>query len=240
MSSPFYLGARYIATMPKPELEKQLYPAVNRWLCRHHHCFRSQINKGLRYGRIDVVGVRDVGGDLCGDIEVVAVEVKRGSTPFANACGQTLGYSVYAHKVYLADVRNESFSQDEIQIASQLEIGLIRIHRGLCKEILSSPFHQPIPKLQWRLLETLKLGRCQLCQSVFAIGDSKKDNRFSRLTRENLPKAIASEKGLMFWNREVAARKRKHGIRVTKDGTTYERRFICPDCVSNVLAKMQR
>jgi hypothetical protein len=61
----------------------------------------------LRFGRIDVIGIRDIGGDLSGEVETVAVEVKRGSTPFANACGQTYGYSVYANRVYLADLRDK-------------------------------------------------------------------------------------------------------------------------------------
>jgi len=101
--------------------EKTLYPMVERWLRRHFACFRTSVNKGLRHSRIDVVGVRDVGGDLSGEIETIAIEVKRGSFPFANACGQTLGYNVYANRVYLADVREQSFSREERQIASHLQ-----------------------------------------------------------------------------------------------------------------------
>jgi len=45
---------------------------------------------------------------------------------FANACGQTFGYSVYANRVYLADLREERFSQNEIFIARKaLEACLI-------------------------------------------------------------------------------------------------------------------
>jgi hypothetical protein len=68
--------------------ERALYPTVARWLCRHFACFRTATNKGLRHSRIDVVGVRDTGGDLSGEVEVIAIEVKRGSFPFANAAGQ--------------------------------------------------------------------------------------------------------------------------------------------------------
>jgi hypothetical protein len=46
--------------------------------------------------------------------------------------------------------------------------------------------------------------------------------------------AVEQGKGLMFWNYELAARKRKCRIRTAKN--TYERRYICPDCVSYVLA----
>src|SRR5271170_3808873 len=90
-------------------LEKEYYQPVERWLKRHFSCFKTAINKGLRFGRIDVIGVRDVGGQLSGNIEIVAIEVKREKTPFANACGQTFGYSVYANRIYLADQRPKSF-----------------------------------------------------------------------------------------------------------------------------------
>jgi hypothetical protein len=205
---------------------------------RHFGCFQTAINKGLRHSRIDIIGVRDVGGDLSGEIETIAVEVKRGSFPFANGCGQTLGYNVYANRVYLADVRPSSFTRDERQIASHLGIGLIQIRRTRCHEILSSPFYRPIEKLNLALLESLRLGRCQLCGSVFRIGSAEGIYRFSSLTRENLRLAIEREKGMVFWNREVADRKRRLGIRVPKDGLTYERRFLCPDCVQFVLAQL--
>lgn len=223
----------------KVPLEKEYYPLVARWLKRHFLCFKVAINKGLRYGRIDVVGIRDIGGDLCGEVETIAVEVKRGSTPFANACGQTFGYSVYANRVYLADLRDDRFSQDETFIASNLGIGLIHIKGKQCKEVLSSPFYRPIPKMQLRLFEAIRLGRCQLCDSIFEIGKPEGSNWYSNMTRENIKKAIDEEKGLVFWNRSVAARKRRLGIRGSKeDDTTWERRFFCPDCVDAVLKQL--
>ncbi len=220
-------------------LEKTYYPLVQRWLKRHFSCFKAAVNKGLRFGRIDVIGLRDVGGDLSGDIETVAVEVKRGSTPFANACGQTFGYSVYANRVYLADLRSSSFSQEEVFIASHLGIGLIQIKGTKCIEVLSSPYYDPIAKMQLRLLEALGFGRCQLCNSVFQIGDPQNGKAYSNVCRENVQRAIKLDRGIMFWNREVADRKRRLGIRGEKDGTTtYERRFICPDCVSAVISQL--
>ena len=219
--------------------EKTLYPTVAKWLKREFGCFQTAINKGLRHSRIDIIGVRDVGGDLSGEIETIAIEVKRGSFPFANGCGQTLGYNVYANRVYLADVRADSFSRDERQIASHLGIGLIQIRSGRCREVLSSPFYRPIEKLNLALLEALRLGRCQLCTSVFRIGTSDGASRFSSLTRENLKLAIDREKGMLFWNREVADRKRRLRIRLSKPDITYERRFLCPDCVGYVFAQLR-
>jgi len=166
---------------------------------------------------------------------VGGIEVKRGLFPFANACGQTLGYNVYVNRAYLADVRQTNFTANEIHIASQRGLGLIQICDRPCIERISSPFYHPIENLNLRLLEAMALGRCQLCASFFRIGSG--DKRFNKLTREDMRRAINEEKGMMFWNREVAQRKRKLGLRVPKDGMTYERRFISPDCVENVWSK---
>ncbi len=220
--------------------EQILYPTVERWVKRHFACFKTSSNKGLRHGRIDVIGVRDVGGDLSGAIETIGIEVKRGSFPFANACGQTLGYRVYVNRAYLADLRDDGFTRDEVQIASNLGIGLVQIRKGKCTEVLSSPFYDPIEKLNLLLLETLRLGRCQLCSSFFETSDPKNSsNRFGFVSREDLKRAIENEKGLMWWNREIADRKARLGIRVVSDGSTYERRYICPDCIHYVLSQFR-
>lgn len=221
----------------KPGPEKELYPSVERWLRKHFACFSTATNKGLRHGRIDIVGVRDIGGDLSGAIETIGIEVKRGSFPFSNACGQTLGYRVYVNRAYLADLRDEGFTHDEIHIASNLGIGLVQIRNGKCIEVLSSPFYTPIEKLALRLLESMRLGKCQLCSCFFETGTPK--NRFANVARENLKRAVYNEKGLVFWNREVAERKAKLKIRVASDGSTFERRYFCPDCVAYVLSDFQ-
>ena len=210
--------------------ESELYPVVERWMRKHFCCFKTVIDKGLKYGRIDVLGVRDVGGDLSGEIETIAVEVKKGVTPFAKASGQTLGYRVYANRVYLADLRRESFTTDEVHIASNLGIGLIQIKCKTCREMLSSPHYNQITKLNLMLLESVAVGKCQLCASFFEIGGLK--NRFSNLTRENLKQAVVKEKGLMFWNYEAAYRKNEFNKRRAKSETVHERRYICPECVS--------
>ncbi len=204
---------------------------------RRFLCFRVAINKGLQFSRIDVLGIRDVGGDFSGEVETIAVEVKRGSTPFTNACGQALGYRVYANRVYLADLRDEPFNQDQILIASTLGIGLVQIKGAKCHEVLSSPVYVPIVKLQLGLFEALRLGRCQFCGSLFKIGDPEGGSRYTNVCRENIRRAIKEGKGLVFWNRELSERKGKLGLR--GDGSkTYERRFICPDSVSCVLAPL--
>jgi len=218
--------------------ERQLYPVVERWLKKDHRCFKTATNAGLRNIRVDVTGVRDIGGDLSGEVETTIVEVKKGQTPFATASGQTLGYRVYANRVYLADLRTERFGVDELDIASQLGVGLIQIQDKKCVEVLSSPYYTPITRLNLLLLERLALGKCQMCGCFFEIGVASQ-NRWKRLAREKLDQAINNERGLMYWNREVAERKDRVGIREVSEGTTYERRFVCPDCITYFFSKLK-
>jgi len=227
-----------MARKKKRPSEKDLYPVVQRWLKRQYRCFAAGINTGLRYSRVDVFGLRDVGGDLYSEVESIVVEVKRGTQPFATASGQTLGYRVYANRVYLADFRDTPFTQDEIQIASHLGIGLIQIRGQRCIESLSSPYYRPLPKFAMALIEKLQYGKCQLCESIFLIGKGP-NKTYGNVSRENLKNAIEQERGLMFWNREVAERKRKAGLRHSEDGSTFERRFICPDCIAYVFSQFK-
>jgi hypothetical protein len=46
-----------------------------------------------------VIGVRDFGGELCGEVQTIAIEVKKKGSPFATTTGQTLGYNIYANRV---------------------------------------------------------------------------------------------------------------------------------------------
>lgn len=224
------------------QLEKGLYPAVETWAKRHFGCFKTGVNRGPRHGRIDIVGVRDTGGDLTGDVDVIGIEVKRGTTAFANMCGQTVGYAVYANRVYLADSRKDAFTPDQIQIAGHLGIGLIHIRGKKCVEVLSSRYHQPIPKMRALLLEKIQLGTCQWCSSVFELGRDE-GNSWSNLVRQGgtlnkIQRAVNKDMGLMFWNTEVANRKRRLGLRETDRDQSYERRYICPDCIQNITADL--
>lgn len=221
-------------------LEKDLYPAVEKLVKRQFGCFATAVNVGLRHGRIDVAGLRDVGGDLAGRDEMIAVEVKRGTQPFATCAGQTLGYSIYAEQCYLAEYRpNAGFTSDEEAIARRLGIGLIRIRSTSKLEVvLSAPNHEPIERLRNLLNENLGYGRCTICSTLFALGDSP--NSFRKVVRQvaNKPKAlikaVAEEKGIMYWLEESEA---LGGRQVGE--TTYRRRYVCPDCVAALFAHLQ-
>jgi hypothetical protein len=218
------------------EFEKKLYPLVGKWLKKRQLCFKTAQNTGLIYSRADVIGVRDIGGTLTGEVETIVVEVKRGTEPFATAAGQALGYTIYANKVYLADKRETPFTQDELYIASHLGIGLIQITENKCIEVLSSPYHKPITKYNTLLLEKLALGKCQFCESFFEIG--KGVNSWMYMSRK-VNNAVKKWKGLIFWNWEVAKRKQELGI-IKKEDTTSERRYICPDCVQYIVAPLKQ
>ena len=215
--------------------ESDEYPTVEKWIKRHFLCFKTGVDTGSGYGRIDVVGVRDIGGDLTGDVETMAVEVKKPGSPFATTSGQTLGYRIYANRVYLAESRKKPFTPEEIDIASHLGIGLIQIRQGKCSEIRSSPFYSPMVRLNLLLLDQLGLGRCQLCGCFFETGGRKRNYREVTAGDNNVQRAIEKGKGLIFWNYDTRAEtKHKLGVKLTP-GTTYERRFICPECVQNLL-----
>lgn len=215
--------------MAKTLLEKNYYPLVAKWLARQYNCFKTEINTGPVNSRADVIGIRDTGGDFSGEIETIIVEVKRNKEPFATASGQTFGYTIYANRVYLADKRINGFSQDEITIANHLGIGLIQIDKNnRCNEILTSPYYKPLTKFSVQFLHKLSLAKCQFCETYFTIGD--KDSRYSKVTRENISKAINEERGLTFWRQELNARKSKFKTEKRNKNITYERRYLCPEC----------
>jgi hypothetical protein len=52
----------------RPLRESDLYPKLSKWLRTSYGCFATRQNLGLQHSRVDVLGVRDVGGDLSGQI----------------------------------------------------------------------------------------------------------------------------------------------------------------------------
>ena len=171
-----------------PEPENQLYPAVETWLKNRMGCYATGINTGIRYARIDAVGIRDVGGDLSGLSEVVAIEVKRGVTPFSNAVGQAHSYSVYADRCYLADSQTKPYSDEEIRIASHLGVGLLAIStnaRGArqVKKILTAPVTRPLDGMRLLVAEKLGYSQCTICNSMFKRGEKAVGRRTSRAQR---------------------------------------------------------
>jgi len=86
--------------------ETRHYPLIEKFLRKRFNCFVTAQNRGTNFGRIDVIGLRDIGGDLSGAIEIIRVEVKDGNQPFNTATGQAYSYSIFAERCYLADSRS--------------------------------------------------------------------------------------------------------------------------------------
>lgn len=225
--------------MTKTALEASFYPWVAKWMSVHFRCFKSAVNVGLRHSRIDVLGIRDVGGILSGEVETICIEVKRGSEPFATASGQALGYSIYANRVYLADLRETNFSHNELDIASHLGIGLIQLSAAKrCKEVLSSPLHNPLPRMSLEIITKLALAKCQICGTFFESG--KDHHSWYSKAAKNLKTAVAMNKGLAFWLHDLSTRKKRVGIGRGDEGFTVEKRFVCPECIQNLFAGANR
>jgi hypothetical protein len=212
--------------------ESRYYPMIEKFLKRRFNCFTTSKNRGTLFGRIDVIGLRDIGGDLSGNVEIIGVEVKAGNQPFNTATGQAFGYSIYAERCYLADARPgiTPYSLDEIDIASKLGVGLLAIRpNGTVSEILASPEHTPMPNMRADIIEKLIYAQCVICNSVFKRGDETSYNRF---VKRNLLKAMKEEKGYVYWLWEVNNRRK------IKLAYNYVRRYICSDCVQALYREM--
>lgn len=213
-------------------LERDLYESVERYAKGKLRCFTTAVNPGLRAGRIDVVGLRDVGGSLEGSGEVVAIEVKRGQQSFLTAVGQAAAYSVYADRCYLADIRDVGFTEEERTIAVQLGVGLLRLKvskRVSIAEEQVAPIGSPHAAFRLELIEKLHYSLCTICNSFFERGDGK--NFRARVVPQSetvdfRSRAVERERGLMYWLGEQDRRSGKSAER------TYTRRYICPACVA--------
>ncbi len=208
--------------------ERDYYPYVERFLKRRFGCFVTGQDKGTKYGRVDVIGIRDLGGAVSDSVEIIAVEVKAGTQPFNTATGQAYGYSVYADRCYLADCRTGAnpFSLEEIDIASKLGVGLLAIRTaGGISEIMASPQHIPLAHMRASIIEKLGYSQCTVCGSVFKRGDNQ---NFEKYVKRSVQKAFAQEQGFVYWLHDIDKRKRQ-GMKYV-----YERRYICADCIWNL------
>jgi hypothetical protein len=208
--------------------EARFYKTVERFLRVRFGCFDTAQDTGTRYGRVDVVGIRDVGGRLGGEVEVVAVEVKGGNQASNTATGQALGYSVYAERCYLADLRpsTQPYSLEEIDIASRLGVGLLAIHsKGDPTEVLTSPLHTPLPRMRAEIIEKLGYSKCVACGSVFKQGEP---GQWGKYVSRSIRKALDQEKGFVFWLDELNERRDVPHV------YNYMRRYLCRDCVWNL------
>jgi hypothetical protein len=213
--------------------EAELYPILANWMKKHFRCFKAGGPVGTRYSRADVVGIRDTGGGNSGEVELIVIEVKRGTEPFATASGQAAGYSVYANRVYLADVREQGFTVEEREIASNLGVGLIQVRSRKPQEVLSSREHRPITRMWLEMARKLNFYPCRICGTFIEV-----EAGYKNLAKGNIMKAITNETGIVYWLEELAERKFK--MKLAKHGAKdpFERRVICKECVSMLFAPL--
>lgn len=152
--------------------EEIYYNPVEQFLKENLFCFKTTQKAGSRHlGFADVVGIRDTGGKNSPEFELIGVEIKRDTSSIGKKLGQTLGYSLFTHRCYLAVPTK--FDTKHIEFANRLGVGLIEIsHKEdiKCYEILTAQRHEPYESLVYRLMEkSLKLSCCDYCGIVFSL-----------------------------------------------------------------------
>lgn len=214
--------------------EAHYYSWVESFLRDSLGCFATKQRIGPQIvGYADAVGIRDVGGASRGDIELVAVEVKLSPSPFGKNLGQARGYSLFAHKCYLAVRmgRGDHFSDSQLELANRLGVGLIEItgwRKKRCTEILSPSYCEPIGPLTNIAIENVGYVRCALC-GVVVEGRRHRDYSSVRTRATDLRKILyysrpvldsGMTRRLLFMNR----------AKDRMEKTTY----ICPDCLTEL------
>ena len=145
------------------------YNTVKKWLLDEKGCFYASDNCGTNYARADVIGVHHIGGDLATTYELITVEVKT-DEPFFKSISQAAGYSIFAHRCYLADYEpgHNDFTSDQVEIALSLGVGLLKVRsRSQVTECLSAPSHIVRQRFVLQMLESIGFSECVLCHGVF-------------------------------------------------------------------------
>ncbi len=213
--------------------ESLYYPYLERFLRRSLGCFTTEQTTGPpAVGPADVLGVRDLGGTLSGDVELIAVEVKLNTSNFGKHLGQALGYSLFSHKCYLAVPmkKRERFTPEQRELAIRLGVGLIEI-RGWrarqCVEVLNSPYHEPIDALMLRALYLVDYFKCAVCGTMVHALDREMTRR---------PDVAASESKMLYIQRQVLDGRRVRPLMFTRTRKEAMRKetYICPDCVERL------
>lgn len=221
--------------------ESDLYGPVEKWAKKHFGCFATGINKGTEYGRVDVVGLRQIPGDFSADTEFICIEVKKGTQPFLNALGQASSYSIYGDYSYLADYRpNGPFSEIERVLAERLGVGLIRIDSRLSVSLISTARRcQPDENFRLKIADQLGFVRCVMCTTFF--GRNRENRNWGNLQKhvDNRAKMISSVgdgKGIYFYSDDASSNDVTHDTRHSGD-RIYNRRFMCNTCADLFLSR---
>jgi len=205
--------------------ESELYPIIKRYLEKKYSksVLISKINSGVWGGKIDVVLVRGIFGELLNTCEIVTVEAIPDKDRFLNYIGQALGYSIFSDRCYLA-VKGE-FTQEEIDVANSLGIGLIEINKNSCKQVLDSKLFNPIDYLRLKLLSHFDIHKCSICGSYLIMKNPSR----------KLNDSIKNKMDYVYYldaQDEIAVKK---GLERRKN--VYIRRYICKDCINGIFSE---
>lgn len=216
--------------------EKQFYDKVVKFLRQEFGCFEVKKEVGTDFGIIDVLGIRKVSKDLAFGYELISVEVKEHNARYLNSVGQALAYSISTHRCFLAYhmPRNKKFSQREMDIADHFGIGLISLSKSKEPKLFrSSSLFTPKNEYTAWLINKLGQFSCALCGGIFKEVDILDINQPGKINPTdnssflgNLGKAITKRKNVKWFLFEMAEEMDK------KTKFTYDRRYLCKDCVS--------
>ena len=154
--------------------EDQYYSSAENFIKKKYNCIVTGTNKGyLALGLVDVVGAYETSSEYHSDVELITVEVKTSTSSFGKSLGQSLGYSIFGERCYLAVTfpDDENFSKEQQYMANHLGVGLIRIpvdsvfkpKISQIETVLSSKTHIPIDSQKQYLLHAIGLTKCASC-----------------------------------------------------------------------------
>ncbi len=217
-------------------LEKRLYKIVEKFAASNEFgCNPVKQQVGTKMGTVDVIGVREIHGDLHTHNEIVAFEVKEENSRFLSAVGQARAYSIYAHKCYLVvkKRKNNAFTSEEIDIAAQLGVGLIEIRGDTCKVIATSAAFSPRDSYILTIFDKLELFRCVICHATYHYENMVNINKMNKIGNGDysytgeLKKAIKNRKNAQYFLYQLNEQRS-----VDERIYTHDRRHICKDCLS--------
>lgn len=117
-------------------------------------------------GEADIILLTDVGGPSSSDIEIVTIEVKLNDKNITNKLAQTLKYSLFSHRCYLAVKfrKNKGFSYEQKYLAETFGIGLMEVNYQECKIVNFSRKFVPLESKANEVLEKrFRYFKCSIC-----------------------------------------------------------------------------
>lgn len=226
-------------TMPRIRMthERRYYPMVERFLSDGLGCFVAKQTKGVRgVGIADLLGARDIGGELDAQVELIAVEVKLTRDNFGKSLGQALGYTLFANKSYLAVPfrRAETFDDEERDEAAHLGVGLIRVggwQKKRTEEVLTPRSGEPIEALRLKAIANLGYYKCAVCATM--IGPEEELGWTKRV------ETALSEQKALYFNRQIRdGRKVRRLLFMNRREQDVAREtYVCSECVRRVIPR---